>query len=423
MGREPLRAPRGMNDLLPEEAPRWHLVESVYRRVVEAYGYREVRTPIVEQTSLFARSIGETTDIVEKEMYSFEDKGGDALTLRPEGTAGAVRAFVEHSIGPQHGRTKWYYLGAMFRHERPQKGRYRQFYQAGAELFGDSGPECDAEMIDMVAFALAEMGVRDLEVVVNSLGGAGTRAAYRDTLVAYLSARLDALCPECKRRLSTNPLRILDCKVKGCVEVASGAPPIVDSLDAPDRAHFDDLRRALDGYGTPYVVEPRLVRGLDYYTRTLFEVRGRHAELGSQNALGGGGRYDNLVEDLGGPPTPAIGYALGIDRIALCLGADLAEPIEAFVAAAGPDDLAAARRIAKALRRAGVSTETDLGRAKLGAQLKRADRVQARISVIVGADERVRGGATLRDMRAQAQRFVAEDQIVAEVRAVVRGAP
>ncbi|HEY5240270.1 MAG TPA: histidine--tRNA ligase, partial [Polyangiaceae bacterium] len=306
------RAVKGMNDVLPEEIGRWQRVEQIYARTMSLYGYREVRTPLVESTALFSRAIGEATDVVEKEMYSFEHHE-EPLTLRPEGTAGAARAYIEHSVHAKEGVTRWWYGGAMFRAERPQRGRYRQFHQLGAELLGDPGPGCDAEMIDMLVQFLRELAIPDLQVLVNTLGGPKTREAYRDALVRYLTPKLSMLSEDSQRRLQTNPLRILDSKKDGDREAVKGAPTLQEFLAEEDRAHFDAVRRHLDALGTPYTVEDRLVRGLDYYTRTLFEIVGAREKLGAGSTLVGGGRYDFMVAGLGGPQVPAIGYAAGLE--------------------------------------------------------------------------------------------------------------
>jgi histidyl-tRNA synthetase len=417
---DPLRAVRGMNDILPEESPRWQHVEGRYRALAARYGYGEARFPLLEPTALFVRSIGETTDIVEKEMYTFVDKGEHSLTLRPEGTASAVRAFVEHSAHAQKPVTKWFYLGPMFRRERPAKGRFRQFHQLGAELFGDPGPHCDAEMIDMVVAFLHDIGVRDIQVLVNSLGGPETRPLYKEALLAYLEPHGPRLCGDCQRRMGHNPLRVLDCKVEADAEVARGAPQILDHLGADDRVHFDALLEALAALGTPHQVEPTLVRGLDYYTRTLFEVRGTGGDLGAQNALCGGGRYDGLVKALGGPDTPAIGFAMGVERLLLALPSSPAEgELDAFVAVVSADLRDHALRLCKDLRSAGLRVEADLRGGSLKSQLRRANRSGARVALVVGHDERERGMVQLKDLRGELQELVP----VAEVPARIQSLP
>jgi histidyl-tRNA synthetase len=417
---DPLRAVRGMNDILPEESPRWQHVEGRYRALAARYGYGEARFPLLEPTALFVRSIGETTDIVEKEMYTFVDKGEHSLTLRPEGTASAVRAFVEHSAHAHKPVTKWFYLGPMFRRERPAKGRFRQFHQLGAELFGDPGPHCDAEMIDMVVAFLHDIGVRDIQVLVNSLGGPETRPLYKEALLAYLEPHGARLCGDCQRRMGQNPLRVLDCKVEADAEVARGAPQILDHLGADDRAHFDALLEALAALGTPHQVEPTLVRGLDYYTRTLFEVRGTGGDLGAQNALCGGGRYDGLVRALGGPDTPAIGFAMGVERLLLALPSPQTEDeLDAFVAVVSADLRDHALRMCKDLRAAGLRVEADLRGGSLKSQLRRANRSGARVALVVGYDERERGVVQLKDLRGVLQELVP----VAEVPARIQSLP
>lgn len=411
-----LRAVKGMNDVLPEAMPRWHRVERAFWRTVERYGYGEVRTPVVEPTALFVRSIGEATDIVEKEMYTFVDKGEHALALRPEGTASAVRAYIEHRVATREPVTKWAYFGPMFRRERPARGRYRQFWQAGVEVFGDPGPYVDAEMIDMLVRMLAELGVKDLEVLINSLGSGDTRARYRDALVAYLRPHADALSADSQRRLETNPLRVLDSKVPGDREIAASAPKILDFLDEDDRAHFDELRATLDALGTPYRVEPTLVRGLDYYTRTLFEVQGHGGELGAQNTLCGGGRYDGLVENLGGPRTPAIGFALGIERILLAAETDVAaRGPDAFIVVTDPALRREATVLLSELRSQGRTADADLRGGSVKSQFRRADKLGALTALILGPAELERGVVQLKDLDAGTQTEVARTEAAAQV--------
>jgi histidyl-tRNA synthetase len=387
-----IRAVKGMNDILPEAMPRWHRLEARFRAHVESYGFGEVRPPIVEPTALFVRSIGEATDIVEKEMYTFSDKAEKSLTLRPEGTASCVRAYLEANAGAKQPVNKWYYLGPMYRRERPAKGRYRQFYQAGCEIYGDPGPYVDAEMIDMVVMLLRDLGIIDVEVLVNSLGGPDTRRRYREALLAYLTPHRDKLSEESQRRLETNPLRVLDSKAPDDQVIAASAPSILDFLSPEDEAHFRDLQATLDRLGTPYRVEPRLVRGLDYYTRTLFEVQGRGGELGAQNALLGGGRYDGMIAELGGQDTPAIGFAMGLERLLLAMPDEpVPQALDAMVLAARPELRLEATLLSKELRRAGLKVDNDLRGTSLKSQLRRADKLGARMALIVGDDELARG--------------------------------
>ncbi len=420
-----LRTVKGMNDVLPGEIERWHRLEQAFRDRAERYGFAEVRTPLVEHTELFERGIGEATDIVDKEMYTFTDKAGEGksgkrLTLRPEGTASCVRAYLQHNVQGQEPVTKWYYLGPMYRRERPAKGRYRQFYQAGCEVYGDPGPYVDAELIDMLVGLLGELGVRDVEVLINSLGGATTRTRYREALLAYLRPRAAELSEDSQRRLERNPLRVLDSKAPQDQEIAAGAPRVLDFLSDEDAAHFDGLRATLDALGTPYTVEPRLVRGLDYYTRTLFEVRGRGGELGAQNALCGGGRYDDMIAQLGGKPTPAIGFALGIERLLLAMGpADAEAGLDAFLAAQRPEDRPAVLVLARTLREAGLRVETDLRGNSLKSQLRRADKSGARFAVVLGEAEQTQGTAKVTDLRQQnaERREIPQAELVEALRA------
>jgi histidyl-tRNA synthetase len=416
-----LCAVKGMNDVLPDAIARWRRVERTFQETTARYGYNEIRTPIVEPTQLFVRSIGEATDIVEKEMYTFVDRGGDSLTLRPEGTASCVRAYLEHAVHTREPVTKWSYLGPMFRRERPARGRYRQFWQAGVECFGDPGPHVDAEMIDMAVTMLRELGAVDIEVLINSLGSAEARARYRAALTAYLAPHHDRLGEDSQRRLATNPLRILDSKNPIDQEICAGAPSLLDFLDEADRAHFEELQRALTALGTPFRVEPRLVRGLDYYARTLFEIQGRGGALGAQNALCGGGRYDGLVRDLGGPDVPSIGFAMGIERILLVVGGeDRAPTIDVAVVVADPALRIEATVLLRDLRAAGLRADADLRGQSLKSQLRRADRLAARVAVVLGPAEAQRGVVQLKDLRAHASSEVPRGEVVARVRALVR---
>jgi histidyl-tRNA synthetase len=402
-----LRAVKGMNDILPDEAVRWQRLEAAFREHVRLHGYDEVRTPILESTALFQRQIGETTDVVEKEMYSFE-RHGDALTVRPEGTAGAARAYVEHKVHTKEPVSRWYYLGPMFRGERPAKGRYRQFYQAGCEVYGDPGPLADAEMIDMIFSLLTtRLGIANIEVRLNSLGASGTRQRYAAALKQFFDPIKDKLSEDSQRRLDKNPLRILDSKAPRDREAAQAAPSILELLDETDSAHFAGVKKHLDALGVRYVVDPTLVRGLDYYTRTLFEFVTTTGELGAQSTVVGGGRYDNMVEGLGGPSVPAIGFAMGIERLLtlmpdasgreapFCYVAPLSEPCASTALVLGRD-----------LRRLGVRVEVDGRGGKLKAMLRRADALGAKVCAIVCEGELERGVVAIKNLAAHAQEEV-----------------
>ena len=406
---------KGMNDVLPARVAPWQEMERVAREVFALYGYREVRTPSVEQYALFARGVGEMTDIVNKEMYVFEDKGEEMLALRPEGTAGAVRAFIEHGChveGPQ----KWFYLGPMFRRERPQKGRYRQFHQIGCEVFGVAEPACDAEQIAMLDDYLARLGVR-AEVKLNSVGDAACRPAYLDDLRTWLGARRAALCPDCNERIDRNPLRVLDCKVESCQPVLREAPRLVDRLCEPCRAHFEAVKGMLGDLGVTFEVDPRLVRGLDYYVRTAYEFAS--GALGAQSAVAGGGRYDGLVETLGGPPTPGIGFALGQERLALIMEAlGRKAPVErpaVFFISADEAGAREAMRRAAALRKAGIACDLDPRGGKLKGQFRQAERAGARFALVLGGDEVASGRARLKDMETREESPVALDELAARL--------
>jgi histidyl-tRNA synthetase len=391
-----------MNDILPDEVVRWHRFEAAFRRHAELQGYAEVRTPIIEHTSLFRRQVGETTDIVEKEMYSFE-RHGDDLTVRPEGTAGAARAYVEHQMATKEPVSRWYYLGPMFRGERPAKGRYRQFYQAGCELYGDAGPMADAEIIDLCCGLFRDLGIGGVTVHVNSLGSGGTRERYRDALIAHFEPKKDKLSEDSQRRLLKNPLRILDSKDPKDREASEGAPSILDVLDEADRAHWQGLLGYLDALGVSYVADPTLVRGLDYYTRTLFEVKTTAADLGSQNTLCGGGRYDNMVKSLGGPDVPAIGFAMGIERILLSMPEAGGKPRPGVsLLPLTPAGAAKALVLARDLRQLGVVAEVDGRGGKLKNMLARTEKRGAALCVILG-EEVERGSVAVKDLAARAQ--------------------
>jgi histidyl-tRNA synthetase len=392
-----------MNDLLPTQAPRWQTIEATLRTILESYGYQEIRMPIVEKTELFCRSIGEVTDIVEKEMYTFADRNGDSLSLRPEGTACCVRAGIEHGLFYNQIQRLWY-MGPMFRHERPQKGRLRQFHQIGAEVYGLSGADIDAELILMLARFWKLLGLQDISLQINSLGSANARAMYREHLVAYFSAQPELLDEDSKRRLQTNPLRILDSKNPDLQSLIQGAPQLIDHLDAESQAHFAELRAILDAAGLSYTVNPRLVRGLDYYNRTVFEWVTQ--SLGAQGTVCAGGRYDSLVEQIGGQSTPAIGFALGLERLVALLEQQ-ATPVRdtsphAYFILAGNEALVRqgllfAEQLRDALPQLRILTHCGGGSFKN--QFKRADKSGARFALILGEEEWVNQQITLKSLR------------------------
>ena len=394
---------KGVKDILPEETPRWRFLEETARRWASRYGFREIRLPIFEMTALFARSIGATTDIVEKEMYTFPDRDGTSLTLRPEGTAGAVRAFIEHNRGAEPVPQKYFYLGPMFRHERPQAGRLRQFHQFGVESFGPSDARADIEVISLLWRFLSELQLPGLTLEMNSLGLSDDRAAYISHLTAYLKDRESQLCGNCRRRLDTNPLRILDCKVPGCRAATEDAPRLLDFLSPGARAHFDEVLGGLQALDIPYVINHRLVRGLDYYCLTAFELTCSH--LGAQNAVGAGGRYDGLVATLGGPATPAVGFAAGLERIALLLPETVLPPAprRVYVAAFGEKANRVGLTLLDELRRSGIEAEMDVRSSTLKAHLRQADRLGVSYTVILGDDEAAGGLVLLRNMTAKSQ--------------------
>lgn len=385
-----IKAVRGMRDIQGAEIATWHRVEAVFREVSAAFGYREFRTPMVEHTELFKRGVGEGSDIVGKEMYTFEDRGGDSLTMRPEMTAPIVRAAIEHNLVRHQPTTRLWYCGPLFRYERPQKGRYRQFHQYGAELLGSAHPEADVEIILLAYEALRSLNVQSLSLEINTLGSSESRAAYREALVEYLTQHQERLSEDSKRRLTTNPLRILDSKDEGDKAITANAPLLKDHLDEASREHFTTVTMLLDAAGVVYHVNDRLVRGLDYYSHTVFEIT--TSDLGSQNAVCGGGRYDPLFAMLGGQETPAVGFSIGIERIVLLLeqqegGFPPPPPVDVYVAAMTDSARVPAQLIALRLRRAGVSVLSDTQRRSAKAQLKEAAKENVRWAVLLGDDE------------------------------------
>lgn len=409
------RAVKGMNDILPGTIEQWHRLEAAFVRLAELYGYQEIRTPLVESTALFTRSIGEVTDVVSKEMYTFE-RHGDSLTLRPEGTASCVRAYVQHSMHAKEPVTRWYYMGSMYRAERPQRGRYREFYQAGCEIYGDAGPACDAELIGMLIELFGELGVSGLKVLVNSVGGDESRARYRELLVEYLKPHRDQLSATSQERLETNPLRILDSKSPTDQELLKAAPSTLDALNPEDKAHWSRLCEHLDALSVPYEAAPSLVRGLDYYSRTLFEIQSSAGNLGAQNAIAGGGRYDGLVKSLGGPDIPGIGFAMGLERILLAMGdAEVQTPVFCYLAPIGGQATDKALVVARQLRRAGVRVEFDGRTNSLKSKLRRANSMGARLCLVVGEAELAQGKMQLKDLAAHSQQDVTEERVVSVV--------
>ncbi len=409
-----IQAIKGVKDVLPGDMAAWHFLEDTARKLFEDYGFAEVRVPIFEYTELFARSIGASTDIVEKEMYTFEDRDGKKITLRPEGTAGVVRAFVEHKMYADSQLTKLYYLGPMFRHERPQKGRYRQFYQIGVEALGLDHPHVDVEVLVMLHSLFTRLGIKGLSLQVNSLGDGECRGAYRDALKSYLQAKLPTLCADCRRRYETNPLRVLDCKVDA--DKFGDSPVMLDYLCDPCKIHFQTVEEGLKKLGVPFEVNPRLVRGLDYYTRTTFELVMGH--MGAQNTVAAGGRYDGLVKEIGGPATPGIGFALGVERAVSLMDTSSLRPSrpQLFVSALGEAAAAFVLPLIHNLRSSGIRVETDYTGASLKSQMKKADKSGAGHTLIIGEQELKDEKAVLRNMQTKEQVDVSLATIVDELR-------
>jgi len=410
-----IKSIRGFHDILPESIKRWHLVEDAAKHIFELYGFSEIRIPVLEFTDVFARSLGTTTDIVEKEMYTFTDRDGSSLTLRPEGTAGIVRAYIENSMHAKTSISKLYYTGMMFRHERPQKGRFRGFYQIGVELIGPEEPSSDAEIVTMLWRFFEEIELTPFLVLeISSLGDQNCRPQYKEKLVDYFMPQMDELCEDCQRRLEVNPLRILDCKQKRCKEIAADAPSMLENLCEECQIHFNTVNDNLLSVGIPFTINPKIVRGLDYYTRTVFEITTE--ELGSQNAVAAGGRYDGLVKELGGPATAAVGFAMGIERIVLLQ--EKAQPegfkkeIDVFIAHLGEEARKAAFPLAFELRQKGVSTETDYGEKSLKSQLKRADKLGANYTFIIGENELNKGVVKVRNMKESKEEDIKLEDII-----------
>lgn len=407
-----ISAIKGMNDILPGDIETWQFLEQKVREVFGAYGFSEIRTPVIEKTELFCRSIGETTDIVEKEMYTFSDKSENSLTLRPEGTAPVMRAFIQNRLHTQDPVNKLYYMGPMFRYERPQKGRYRQFYQIGAEVIGVENPMVDVQLLAMLQHYFCEIGIEAVQLQVNSLGCPECRPEYRLKLINYLETRLENLCGDCQRRYQANPLRVLDCKVPGCKEATTEAPSVLDHLCQGCEEHFAAVKKHLNALDIPFVINPRMVRGLDYYVRTTFELV--TDQLGSQNAVAAGGRYDGLVESLDGPALPGIGFAIGIERLVLMKGVAKvsAQRPDIFFAAIGDEAAEKAFLLMSQLQRAGIRAEMDYMGKSLKAQMRRANKLAARYAIVLGEQELATGEADLKDMDQSSQQKVALDALI-----------
>jgi histidyl-tRNA synthetase len=415
-----IQAVKGTRDILPDETSAWHRIEAAARDLFPRYGYREIRTPLFEETELFARSIGTETDIVSKEMYTFEDRDGSSLTLRPEATAGIVRAVIEHNLAADDPAPKVWAMGPMFRRERPQKGRYRQFHQVDVEAFGMSRPSIDVEMIEVALAYLDACGLQERELVLNSTGDAKCRPAYVETLRAALRKEASRLCADCQRRTETNPLRVLDCKVPQDQPIIDALPKIGDHLCAECRDHFAEVRRELDLLGIRYRLDHRLVRGLDYYTRTTFEVTS--SALGAQNSVLGGGRYDGLVKELGGPDLTGIGFALGMERLVMLLPQPKDEGrCDVFLAPLVPDALDPALLLQRDLRRAGLRVLMDNEGRGLKSQMKKADKLGARFVAIRGEDERARDVWMVRDMGGSSQEEVKAGDVAGHLKGKLRG--
>ncbi len=409
-----MQALRGTQDILPADAYKWNYVEGVIRDLCQKYGYGEIRTPIFEATELFQRGIGDTTDVVTKEMYTFTDRGGRSCTLRPENTASAVRAYLEHKLYGDQQVHKLFYIGSMFRYDRPQAGRYREFHQFGVEVLGADSPAADAEAISLAYTLFQKLGLKDLALHINSIGCPKCRPVYRRTLIDYFRASNEPLCEDCLERLEKNPLRVLDCKEDSKKESVKHAPEITDYLCEECLEKYEALKKYLTALGIPYEEDPRLVRGLDYYTNTAFEIQ--YTPLGAQSAICGGGRYDGLVEEIGGPHTPSVGFAVGLERLLLALEMQhlIPEPVRTghvYIAALGKDAMAAGMKIQQELRAKGISTDMDLQGKSLKGQMKQAGKSGAAVTVIIGEDELAKGEAVVKNMDAGTQENISFETV------------
>lgn len=411
-------APKGTKDTLPAQVYKWHYVERAFADICAKYGFKEIRTPIFEHTELFARGVGDTTDIVQKEMYTFQDYAKRSITLKPEGTSPVARAFVEHKAYADVQPAKYYYNTPCFRYEKPQAGRQRQFHQFGVEVFGTGNMIADAEVICLAHDFLEELGIKNVELRINSVGCPECRQAHRNALRDFLRPKYDELCDTCKDRYERNPLRILDCKSKVCQELVQGAPLMIDYLCDDCKTAFEDVQKNLSAMGLEFIVDPGIVRGLDYYTKTAFEFV--TTSIGAQGTVCGGGRYDHLMEELGGPPIPGVGFGLGIERLLLTLEASGVqipepEPVEVFIAVMGDEAKAFGLKLLRQLRRAGVCAEMDALARNIKGQFKYANRIQAKKTVVIGENELTENKVAIKDMATSEQKEVAIDEILTEL--------
>ena len=413
-----IQIPRGTQDILPGTVEKWQYIEAKAKEICQLYNYKEIRTPIFESTELFLRGVGETTDVVQKEMYTFEDRGGRSLTLRPEGTASTVRSFVDNKMfGSPNQPTKLYYVGPMFRYERPQAGRFRQFVQFGVEALGSNDPSIDAEVIALAVELYKSLGLKNLKVVINSLGDKESRQAHREALIQHFQPRIEEFCGDCQGRLEKNPLRILDCKKDRDHELMATAPSILDYLNEESKDYFDKVVAYLSALGIQYEIDPNLVRGLDYYYHTAFEIMSTSEGFGAITTLCGGGRYNGLVQEIGGPETPGIGFALSIERLISAMEAEkvdfpIEEAIDCYVVALGEKAKESAVKLLFDLRKAGIVAEKDYQDKKLKAQFKAADRLKSRYTIVFGEDEISKGVVSIKEMETGVQQEVAYKDVV-----------
>lgn len=417
-------APRGTKDILPDTVGEWTYVEQKIRELCDRYGYQEIRTPMFEHTELFHRGIGEGTDVVDKEMYTFTDRGQRSITLRPENTASAVRAYLQNKLYGENSLTKLFYIGSMFRYDRPQAGRMREFHQFGIEALGEENPAVDAEVIMLAMDFLTSLGLRDLKLSLNSVGCPKCRPIYRKVLQDYFRDKLDTLCDDCKDRFERSPLRILDCKADADKPFMPAAPKITDCLCDECKDHFHKVQEYLTQAGVEFELDPRLVRGLDYYTKTAFEIK--YAPLGAQSAIAGGGRYDGLIEEIGGKPTPAVGFASGLERVLLALEKqellpEMTKTADAFVVALGESASGPAFKLLTKLRQAGLKANMDYAGRSMKAQMKQANKAKARFALIIGEDEVKESCVMLKDMEKSEQQKVSFDTIIEKLCAEVKG--